>query len=187
MKRYLDSDGKDMAPVSAFRRCGSPYLIEKLAPLLYKTDDIIPRMFGEGDSDYGESAAAAEVIGHLIMKAPEFSPEVRAWAKENLDHVGEYIIQWGRLFWETNQAELKAHKFGDVIVPGPLPDSAPSGLREIDGGRPRAPKPETAEKRKIVLEEAPPAKAPSWGIFWGILGALFILGFLLWKGRLARD
>lgn len=121
MTKFLDAEGKMPALRGSIEASGSPYIIAELAPALYKNDRIQPRLYGEGTNDYGESAQAAEIIGQLIIRAPEFPPEVKEWAKKHLGGPGRDIIQAGRAWWELNQAVLLANQFDKVQVPASYP------------------------------------------------------------------
>ncbi len=118
IQKYVISKGMDLGAKENIRRSGAPQLIEKIAPMLYKTDVIEPRTYGEGTQDLGESVAAAETIGQLVIKAPEFTPKVKEWAKQHIDHAGPNIIQLARQFWETNIDAFKTGNFSRVVVPG---------------------------------------------------------------------
>lgn len=100
----------------------SPYIIDDIAPALSRNDSVKFRTYGEhAEFDFGESAQAAEIIGQLIIRAPEFSPEVKEWAKMHLGGPGPSIIQAGRAWWELNQAALLANQFDKVQVPASYP------------------------------------------------------------------
>ena len=93
-------EGKAPAGRRTIESSGSPYIIDELAPQLYKTNEVKYRSYGEhDDSDFGESAQAAEMIGQLIIRAPEFPPGSKEWAKQHLGMPGQDIIQAGRAWW----------------------------------------------------------------------------------------
>lgn len=118
-------DGKASAGRRTIESSGSPYIIDELAPQLYKTDQIKARQYDESGFDYGESAQAAEMIGQLIIRAPEFPAASKEWAKQNLGGPGPNIIQAARAWWELNQAALLANQFDQVRVPEKLRQSPP--------------------------------------------------------------
>jgi len=119
--RFAELEGKDAYLRGRIQSSGSPYIIDELAPALYKDDRIKRRLYGEGEGDWGPSAQAAEIIGQLIINAPEFPPEAKEWAKKHLGGPGRDIIQAGRAWWELNQAALLANQFDKVQVPTTYP------------------------------------------------------------------
>jgi len=185
-------EGKAPGWRRTIERSGSPYIIDELAPQLYKTDVFKYRTYGEhGDSDFGESAQAAEIIGQLIIRAPEFPPESKEWAKQHLGMPGQDIIQAARAWWELNREALLANRFDQVKVPASYQRSkvVPPRLPSIDGPPPPptpaasalaapasdpAPPPPPAASEPPPPPAAPPAK-PSHAVWW-ILGALAALG-----------
>jgi hypothetical protein len=110
--------GKSVFLRRVIEQSGSPYIIDELAPALYKNDTVLVRYYGEhADWDYGEPAQTAEIIGQLIISAPEFSSNVKQWAKKNLGTPGPNIIQAARAWWELNRKSLLANQFGEVQIP----------------------------------------------------------------------
>ena len=181
IKSYFETKGTAFGTKGDIRFSASPYLIEKLAPVLYFSDELILRSYGEGDTDWGESAAAAELIGQILVKSPEFTPEVKAWAKENIDHPGPHVIQLARHFWETNEAELKAQRFGEAIVPTamPLPPVVePRGLETTPV------KPVPASKATTPKKDSATPNS-SEELFWKlpvvVVSLLLLLGYFLYR------
>ena len=181
ISKHLNSNGKDAGTKGDIRFSASPYLIEKLAPVLYFSDELTRRDYGEGDGDWGESAAAAELIGQIVVKAPEFTPEVKAWAKKNIDHPGDHVIHLARRFWETNQAEIKAQRFGDVIVPTAMPLPA---VTEPTGFETKPLKPAAASKATTPKKDSE-TPTTSEELFWKlpmvVLSLLLLLGYFLYR------
>lgn len=123
--KYLEKEGKWVSTRRAIEDSGSPYLVERLAPALYKGDQLVLRSWGEGETDLGQSAAAALLVGKLLMKSPEFPAEVKEWAHRNLAEDSAVSIAVARQFWELNQEALKAQKFEQVVAPKGAPSFAP--------------------------------------------------------------
>ncbi len=155
-------EGKAPAWRSTIERSGSPYIIDELAPQLYKTDEVKYRSYGEhDDSDFGESAEAAEIIGQLIIRAPEFPPESKEWAKQHLGMPGQDIIQAARAWWELNREALLANRFDQVRVPASYPRSnvVPPRLPSLDGVPP-PPAPAASVSDPAPTPPTAPATAP---------------------------
>ena len=197
---YIALEGRSVGKQRIIADCGSPYIIDELAPLLYSTDQIFPRAWGEhADTDWGAAAGTALLIGKIIQKAPEFSPELKAWAKETLNaSIGEPprpdIIQAARAWWELNQDALLANQFDQVEVPAayplaPLsPSPVPPAPNHVDAPPPAAPAASPASAPALDPERAspsppslavaaPPTPSPSkpTNSFWWLLAALAAL------------
>ncbi len=181
----------NIAAVWNFRDSGAPQLIERLAPVLYKTDRLNLRSFGEGDSDWGESAAVSALIGQLVIKAPEFSAEVKEWAKQHINNPRADIIMLGRLFWETNQEALQEKRFGEVVVPPATVFVVPEV--EFPGNQPAATTPapplnsgtKVTPKHTVLSLEEPPVTA-WWKWLLAGLGVLLPLR-LLWRKHFSNQ
>jgi hypothetical protein len=113
---FIRSEGRAPHLRKIIERSGSPYIVDEIAIQLYKEDRLSPRNYEE-HSDFGESAQAAEIIGQLVIKAPAFSEEVKAWAKSHLGTPGLSIIQAARAWWELNRESLLANQFSEVRIP----------------------------------------------------------------------
>jgi hypothetical protein len=182
MQNYYETEGKTFC-VRAIADSCSPYLVEKLAPCLYKGDEMEIRGRGELGPDYGESCTTALLIGKLLMKSPEFSDEVKKWANSWLRARGPYCISAARQFWELNQVALKAQEFDKVTVPvedlTPLPHvptvAPPNPVTEpiLPANPPTQPE----------VENSPPQAATATKYWWivGILLALIGSFFMLKK------
>ncbi len=162
IQKYVTSRGTDIGSKRNIRQSGAPQLIEKIAPMLYKTDEMKLRTYGEGTQDLGESVAAAETIGQLVIKAPEFTPEVKVWAKQHIDHAGPNIIQLARQFWETNSDAFKAGNYSRVVVPG-------SAVKGTSLG------PASSENKSEQIGQPPYLKLVNLP-FWWILGPALVIG-----------
>lgn len=185
MTKFAAVEGKDRYLRRSIERSGSPYIIDELAPALYKNDLVSVREYGGDDGmDFGESAEAAEMIGQLIIRAPEFPPEAKEWAKKHLGGPGPNIIQAGRAWWELNQVALLANQFDKVKVPAsypagvmpekPAPKPAPPAATIAPPPEPDAPT--TAVPSALVAPATvapPPAK--SLNPLWWIIGAITAL------------
>ena len=167
-EKYLAVKGRDAQAQSIIASCGSPYIIAELAPLLYSTDQIFPRAWGEhADTDWGSAAGPAVLIGKIIQKAPEFSPALKEWAKETLNaSINESprpdIIHITRAWWELNRDALLANQFDQVKVPASYPKSntvpiPPRGPSHSD----IAPTPAPAASSPVAPASHPTPTAPT--------------------------
>ena len=196
---FKQLDGKAEGWRRTMERSGSPYIIDELAPQLYETDVMKARDHG-GDwgSDYGESAQAAEIIGQLIIRAPEFPPEVKEWAKQHLGIPGKDLIQAGRAWWELNRDALLANQFDQVKVPASYPKSntvpiPPRGPSPSDLAPPLAPAASSpvapASDPAPIAPPAPPAApvtasaATPANSSWWFLAALAALAVVFLVAR----
>lgn len=173
---YLEKEGKSMPARRDIGDSGSPYLVEKLAPALYKGDQLVLRSWGEGEVDLGQSAAAALLVGELLMKSPEFPAEVKEWAHRNLAENSAVSIAVARQFWELNQEALKAQRFDQVAPPKGVPKSArspspaDSSVHATGAVRPtKRPLPPTVVSM--------PPQAVGWTGLWWVIGLLIALIF----------
>lgn len=204
MSEFAAIKGESLYLRQRIERSGSPYIIDELAPALYKEDLIYMRPYGgEGGRDWGQSAQAAEIIGQLIIRAPEFPPEVKEWAKMHLGGPGPSIIQAGRAWWELNQAALLANQFDKVQVPasypaGVMPEepaqqlAAPPAAIE-PAPEPPAPTPPPPEptpepvKSSVAASMPTPAVAPEpaakTGPVWWIVGLIILAAGVVFVAR----
>jgi hypothetical protein len=197
---FKQLDGKAEGWRRTMERSGSPYIIDELAPQLYETDVMKARDHG-GDwgSDYGESAQAAEIIGQLIIRAPEFPPEVKEWAKQHLGMPGKDIIQAGRAWWELNRDALLANQFDQVKVPASYPKSNTVPIPPPRDPSPAnlAPPPAPAASSPVAPASDPTPTAPTAppaapvtppaatlaNSFWWLLAALAALAVAFFAAR----
>jgi hypothetical protein len=166
---YLEMEGKSWPLRGQIGDSGSPYLVEKLAPALYKGDEMILRGLGEGGSDFGQSAAAALLVGQLLMKSPEFPAEVKEWAHRNLQTNSAACIAIARQFWELNEEALKAQKFDQVIAPEGPPSFPPLPRPEASQDPVTAPVPPTKQPLPPAVDPTP-SQAVVSSRYWWIVG-----------------
>ena len=169
--RYLETEGKLVSARRAIENSGSPNLVERLAPALYKGDEMIPRLWGEGETDYGQSAAAALLVGKLLMNSPEFPAEVKVWANRNLKGNSAVCIAAARQFWELNQEALKAQKFDQVIAPEGAPSFAPLP-RPADSQDPVTAPVRPAKRSLPPAVVSTPPQAVGSASYWWVIGLL---------------
>ena len=172
--KYLETEGKLVSARRAIEDSGSPNLVERLAPALYKGDEMIPRLWGEGETDYGQSAAAALLVGRLLMNSPEFPAEVKVWANRNLKGNSAVCIAAARQFWELNQEALKAQKFDQVIAPEGAPSFAPLP-RPADSQDPVTAPVRPAKRSLPPAVVSTPPQAVGSASYWWVIGLLFAL------------
>jgi hypothetical protein len=192
MTKFASVEGKAPHLRGRIEASGSPYIIDELVPALYKNDRIEPRLYGEGTNDYGESVQAAEIIGQLIIKAPEFPPEAKAWAKAHLSAPSHTIIQDARAWWELNRAALLANQFEQVRVPTATPAVIPAEEPPPKPAAPPAsikPPPEPAPAVvSMAVPTPPPAPvapplAKSSNPLWWIVGTVAALAAVVFVAR----
>lgn len=179
--KYIESKGKHEGALYDIKNSGAPQLIARLAHILYKSDELQRRNFGESASDYGESAAAAELIGNLVVKSPQFKLEVKEWAKNNILHVGPNCIQLARQFWETNVEALETRKFSEVVVPEVLVYANPQeqkgfGKPEGEKSTPPAVLGQASAPPKKIHPQTGPSEELVYTPFWLIVGLLLVIG-----------
>jgi hypothetical protein len=172
--KYLEKEGKWVSARRAIEDSGSPYLVEKLAPALYKGDKMIPRLWGEGETDLGQSAAAALLVGKLLMKSPEFPAEVKEWANRNLKGNSDVCIAVARQFWELNQEALKAQKFEQVVAPKGAPSFAPLP-RSAASPDPVTPQVRPTKRSLPPSVVSTPAQDVGSASYWWVIGLLIAL------------
>ncbi len=183
---YLEKEGKTRMLRQTIGDSGSPYLIEKLAPALYVTDQATYRTWGEGGmgiSDHGPSAAASLLISKLVVGAPEFSPEVKRWAQRYLTHSYSGAILTARQFVEVNQEALKSHQFDKVIVP-PGPPFYPVPTEEAAERATQSDK-KPPRDRAVTAEVIAPKRSETARSHWWLVGLLLaiVLSFFIVKKK----
>lgn len=169
IENYLEIEGKSRGFRRQIGDSGSPYLVEKLSPVLYLEDDLIYRRWGEGDRDFGQSAAAALLVGQLLMKAPEFPAEVKEWAHRNLRMHSAACVAIARQFWELNEEALKAQRFDQVIAPEGPPSFPPLPRPEASPVPVTAPVPPTKQPLPPAVDPTP-SQAFVSSRYWWIIG-----------------
>lgn len=180
MKIYYETEGKSIV-VRSIANSGSPFLVERLAPCLYKEDQSYVRGRGELGPDFGESCSTALLIGKLLMESPEFSDDVKKWAKRNLSAHGTLTIAIGRQFWELNQETLKAQQFDKVIAPQGSPSLPPLSPQASSSIPVTAPVLPSNQPPQLAVESsAPQTTSPTkywWsvGIFFALIGVVIFI------------
>lgn len=204
---FVNSEGKQRGFSRIIVESASPYIIDELAPLLYKSEVPIARYWSaEGLSDLGPGYLGVELIKELIIRAPEFNDEVKSWAAQELGSLRPNVIQSARAWWELNQAALLTNQFDKVQVPATYPAgvppeepaqqlAAPPAAIEptLEPPAPVAPPPEpTPEPVKssvaasIPTPAAAPAPAAKKNPVWWIVGLIILAAGAAFMARMKK-
>jgi len=165
---------------------GAPWVIPDMLELF--NEDLIQAQTHTNSGQYqyyGLSGSAILVTRGIILKAPEFSDEIREWNEgikfrgaENLNEAHDQYLKW----WEINKAAFEAEDYAKVVplenitVADAPPTSPVQGVAEIIE---EATAPEVANEESAEVVLAEPLKedveqSSNW-VLW-LIGAVVIVG-----------
>ncbi len=167
MAQFIAARGQGRMLRRWLKESCSPWMLERLAPLLYE-EDVPHRRPGEDDDlgDMGYSMTVAAIMANIVATSREFPEEVRKAAAGIPGLASNYnseLITVMRRWWETNGAHVRAEQYDKVTSPIYTPAQydwpavAPAVVRpKPEPPPPSAPSTNPPAARPVVPPAPPP-------------------------------